>query len=82
MHCAKLILKFDFFNQKKKKFSSSIFVIYVESLIHFIQKMTLKKIIDEMSDQNSKLSKSFNKKRVDKIINSMIKQKSFDSENR
>ena len=74
MHSVKLILKFNFLNQRrKKKFLSSIFVIYVESLIHFIQKMTRKRVIDEVFDQKSKLSKSFNKERVDKNINSIIK---------
>ena len=82
MHCVKLISKFNFFSQRKKKFSSSIFIIYVENLIHFIQKMTLKKVIDEVFDQNSKLLKSFNKKRIDKIVNLIIKQESSDSKDR
>ena len=44
--------------------------------------MARKRVIDEIFDQKSKLSKSFNKKRVDKNVNSMIKQESFDSEDR
>ena len=44
--------------------------------------MTRKRIIDEIFDQKSKLSKLFNKERVDKNVNLMIKQKSFDSKDR
>ena len=66
---------------KEKEFSSSIFVIYIEILIYFIQKIMLKKVIDKVSDLNSKYSESFNKKQVNKSVNLMIKEKSTDSKN-
>ena len=44
--------------------------------------MTLKKVNDKVSDSNLKCLKSFNKKRVNKSVNSVIKEESIDSENR
>ena len=44
--------------------------------------MTLKRVFDEESDQKSKCSKSFYKKRVNKSVSSVIKKEFSDSENR
>ena len=44
--------------------------------------MTLKRVFDEESDQKSKRSESFYKKRVNKNVNSVIKKEFSDSENR
>ena len=63
---------------KKRRFLSSIFVIYIEILIYFIQKITLKEVINKVFNLNSKYLKSFNKKQVNKNINSMIKEESID----
>ena len=39
--------------------------------------MTLKKVFDEESDQKSKRSESFYKKRINKSVSSMIKKNSL-----
>ena len=44
--------------------------------------MTLKRVFDEVFNQNSKRSELFYKKRANKSISSMIKEEFFDSENR
>ena len=44
--------------------------------------MALKRAIDEVFGQNSKFSESFNKERADKIVSSVVKQESSDSEDR
>ena len=49
-----------------------MFIIYIETLIYLIQKMTLKKVIDKISDLNSKRSESFNKKQVNRSVNLVI----------
>ena len=82
MHCAKLIPKSDFFNQRKKNFHLQYSPSMSRIWYILFRKWREKKSSTKYLIKKSKLSKSFNKKRIDKNVSSMIKQKSFDSEDR